>query len=358
MVVNDRYFPPQKLSSFLNELSGRIQIDLLGKSVNNSPIYGLKIGSGIKKILIWSQMHGNETTCTRALCELIKVILNSESYKKNISFLIIPQLNPDGAEEYSRFNLNKIDLNRDAITLSQPESRVLNMMFWKFKPDYCFNLHDQRSVFSAGDSKNAAIISFLSPAVDNVKTISDSRKESMLLIAEINRTLQKKIPGQVGRYNDAYNENCFGDNFSKNGIPTLLFEAGHTGEDYSRSFSKDILLLSMKSALNSIINKTFLKRLTKDYFKIPENREKYVDLIINNATVVDQDLIYHKRQIAILYNEVLKDQGIILLPTFHSHAKRLELYSHRVIQLDKELSLTKINFKKNQIIDFSFFSNK
>ena len=129
MVVNDRYFPPQKLSSFLNELSGRIQIDLLGKSVKNSPIYGLKIGSGIKKILIWSQMHGNETTCTRALCELIKVILNSESYKKNISFLIIPQLNPDGAEEYSRFNLNKIDLNRDAITLSQPESRVLNMTF-------------------------------------------------------------------------------------------------------------------------------------------------------------------------------------------------------------------------------------
>ena len=92
MVVNDRYFPPQKLSSFLNELSGRIQIDLLGKSVNNSPIYGLKIGSGIKKILIWSQMHGNETTCTRALCELIKVILNSESYKKNISFLIILHL--------------------------------------------------------------------------------------------------------------------------------------------------------------------------------------------------------------------------------------------------------------------------
>ena len=47
----------------------------------------------------------------------------------------------------------------------------------------------------------------------------------------------------------------------------------------------------MKSALNFIINKTFLKRLTKDYFKI-RKIEKYVDLIINNATVVDQDLIY------------------------------------------------------------------
>ncbi len=129
---------------------------------------------------------------------VISFIERSESYLKNFCFFIIPQLNPDGAKAYSRFNANQVDINRDALKLSQPESKVLNKIFTEFKPDYCFNMHDQRSVFSAGDSEKAAAISFLSPAIDDTKTISNSRKESMLLIADINKMLQKKIPGRRG----------------------------------------------------------------------------------------------------------------------------------------------------------------
>tara|TARA_B100000579_G_scaffold145602_1_gene118132 strand:- start:47 stop:706 length:660 start_codon:yes stop_codon:yes gene_type:complete len=219
-------------------------------------------------------------------------------------------------------------------------------------------MHDQRSVFSVGDYEKASIISFLSPAMDEVKTISASRRESMLLIAEITKILQKKIPGQVGRYNDRYNANCFGDNFSKKGVPTILFEAGHSKDDYSRSFSKDLILLSLKTALSLIINKKFLNGSTKDYFQIPENREKYVDLIIKNATVVDKNTVYYNRQLAVQYNEVLNKKSIFLQPTFHSHRKNLNLYSHSTINLSKDLSSKKIVFKKNEIIDISFFSNK
>ena len=358
MVLTTRYFPPHKLLLFLNELSEKTKVNLLGKSVKSRPIYGLKIGSGIKKILIWSQMHGNETTCTRALCELIRLIEQSEHYLKNFCFFIIPQLNPDGAETYSRFNANQIDINRDALKLSQPESKVLNKTFTEFKPDYCFNMHDQRSVFSAGDFEKAAAISFLSPAMDDAKTISDSRKESMLLIADINKMLQKKIPGQVGRYNDKYNAECFGDKFSKKGVPTILFEAGHSKTDYSRSFSKELMFLSLKKALNSIVNKSFLTGSCKDYFKIPENKQKYVDIIIKNATVIDQNLIYHNHQLAIQYDEVLKNQSIFLQPTYHSHGKSLKLYSHSAINLGKKFSSKEFIFKENEIIDISFFSSK
>ena len=358
MVFAHRYFPPQKLLLFLNELSGEFKVQLLGKSVKNSPIFGIKIGSGIKKILIWSQMHGNETTSARALCKLIKDLLRSKSYLKNLQLFIIPQLNPDGAAAYSRFNANGIDINRDALNLSQPESKVLQKIFNEFQPEYCFNMHDQRSVFSAGDYEKASIISFLSPAMDEVKTISSSRRESMLLIAEINKILQKKIPGQVGRYNDRYNANCFGDNFSKNGVPTILFEAGHSKNDYSRSFSKDLILLSLKTALSSIIKKKFLNRSPKNYFQIPENRENYVDLIIKNATVVDNNTVYYDRQLAVQYNEVLNKKSIFLQPTFHSHRENLKLYSHSTINLSKDLSSKEFIFKKNGIIDISFFSNK
>ena len=51
-------------------------------------------------------------------------------------------VNPDGAKLYTRVNANEVDLNRDSVNLSQPESKVLRNVFEEFKPDYCFNLHD------------------------------------------------------------------------------------------------------------------------------------------------------------------------------------------------------------------------
>tara|TARA_X000000368_G_scaffold125610_1_gene98584 strand:+ start:707 stop:1783 length:1077 start_codon:yes stop_codon:yes gene_type:complete len=358
MVFTDRYFSPHKLLLFINELSGKFKVQLLGKSVKNSPIYGLKIGSGIKKVLIWSQMHGNETTSARAVCRLIKYLLPSRSNLKNLQLFIIPQLNPDGAAAYSRFNANGVDINRDALNLSQPESKVLQKIFNEFQPDYCFNMHDQRSVFSAGDYEKASVISFLSPAIDKIKTISTAREESMLLVSEINKILQKKVPGQVGRYNDQYNADCFGDKFSKRGVPTILFEAGHSKKDYSRSFSKDLIFFSLKTALSSIINKKFLSGSHKDYFRIPENRVKYVDIIINSATVVDKNIVYYDHQLAVQYNEVLTKQSIFLQPTFHSHGKNLNLYCHSKINLDKNFESKEFIFEKNKIIDISFFPKK
>ena len=56
-------------------------------------------------------------------------------------------LNPDGATLYTRANANAVDLNRDSQDLTQPARRVLRATFERFKPDYCFNLHDQRTIF-------------------------------------------------------------------------------------------------------------------------------------------------------------------------------------------------------------------
>jgi hypothetical protein len=53
-------------------------------------------------------------------------------------------LNPDGAALY-RENANKVDLNRDSKHL---QSRVSLRAVFEFKPDYCFNLHDQRTILA------------------------------------------------------------------------------------------------------------------------------------------------------------------------------------------------------------------
>ena len=99
------------------------------RSVLNIPIPLYRIGNGEKKILIWSQMHGNESTTTKAILDFFKYLNSKNNKFHNCKIYIIPILNPDGAELYTRLNFNKVDLNRDAQNLTQKESLFLRQIF-------------------------------------------------------------------------------------------------------------------------------------------------------------------------------------------------------------------------------------
>ena len=42
----------------------------IGRSVQNKPIFLVRFGSGQTKIMLWSQMHGDEPTATAALFDI------------------------------------------------------------------------------------------------------------------------------------------------------------------------------------------------------------------------------------------------------------------------------------------------
>ncbi len=48
-------------------LSSKFKKEIIGSSENNIPIYKISIGKGATKILLWTQMHGNESTGTKAV---------------------------------------------------------------------------------------------------------------------------------------------------------------------------------------------------------------------------------------------------------------------------------------------------
>ena len=118
----------------LDELKPLFKVSELGYSVNQETIYCINIGKGRTKVLLWSQMHGNESTSTKSLLDLMNAFNNNEflDVLENCTLFIIPILNPDGAREYTRVNYNKIDLNRDAKNNSQPESKLLAL--WHLPP--------------------------------------------------------------------------------------------------------------------------------------------------------------------------------------------------------------------------------
>ena len=66
MISKVRYLSPQKWDLLLKTFPDKLPTSVIGYSVSNQPIYAYTIGKGSNKVLIWSQMHGNESTTTRA----------------------------------------------------------------------------------------------------------------------------------------------------------------------------------------------------------------------------------------------------------------------------------------------------
>lgn len=101
----------------------------IGTSFLGNSIYKLSFGTGEKRILIWSQMHGNESSGTRAMFDVINFFeQNSETAQNILSQLtidFIPMLNPDGANVNTRRNAIGIDINRDFLAKESTEIHIL-----------------------------------------------------------------------------------------------------------------------------------------------------------------------------------------------------------------------------------------
>ena len=330
--ISGRYIQQKDIQVLLDNLGEEFSLKEIGVSVLVKPIHSIQFGNGSIKILAWSQMHGNESTTTKAIFDLLNYIsLHKEeplveSILNNCSLCIIPMLNPDGAEAYTRVNANEIDLNRDAQDLSQPESRILSQVFKNFNPDFCLNLHDQRTIFSAGNNPEPAVLSFLTPSMDKDRQIFPSRIQSMQLIAKIAQDISELLPGRIGRYDDGFNINCTGDTFQSTQTPTILFEAGHFPEDYKREETRKYVFLALVSVLKSISEKNFQQIDYQKYREIPENEKLFNDIILRDANsengVVD---------IAIQYKEIIKDGKLAFFPEIEKIAPKIKKFAHKEI---------------------------
>lgn len=287
--LQGRYLTLDSIEPLLHKLNSNNQLSIIGKSVLDKPIYKYQIGTGITKIFLWSQMHGNESTTTKALFDFINVLNNGTELAHKLlstfTFCAIPILNPDGAKSYTRVNANLIDLNRDSQDLSQPESNVLRAEFNSFKPHYCFNLHDQRTIFGVSDTGKVATVSFLAPSYNEAREVNNSRLKAINLIAEINDVLQQYIPGQVGRFDDSFNINCIGDTFQYLGVPTLLFEAGHFSNDYLREETRKYIFMSLVSSFTILSENDIVSNRINKYLNIPQNKPVFYDFMYKNVKI-------------------------------------------------------------------------
>lgn len=358
--LSGRYITNSMIEPLLKNLPKKASVSAEGMSVEKRIIYSVKLGTGKKRILIWSQMHGNESTTTKALFDVLNTFKNQDAILEACTFLIIPILNPDGAEVYTRLNANHVDLNRDAQALTQPESNVLRDCFDRFKPDFCFNLHGQRTIYSVENTSKSAAVSFLSPSENTERTITKTRKIAMELIAEINNDLQEYIPNQIALYDDGYNINCVGDTFQSLGVPTVLFEAGHYPNDYSREITRALIYKALMRAFNVISEKELTGKGYQDYLQIPRNGISFLDIIIRNAShegfILDIGILYQERLIDNTIHFVPKIEKIERLDGFFGHKEydanhfKVLNVNHSPLQLGSDNDFVIINNEKYSLL--------
>lgn len=337
--INKRYITNLHLEHFLKTLNNDVfTIKVAGKSVLEKNIYRIDFGRGKYKVLLWSQMHGNETTTTRAIFNIMKKINSGEfaDWLSYFSFTFIPILNPDGAEAFTRVNANKIDLNRDSKELTQREAQILRAVYNQQKPDLALNMHDQRSIFSAGITQNPATLSFLAPSYNDNREINDVRTYAMKLIAMMREGLKEATTLNIGRFDDSFNVNCIGDMFTHLGTPTILFEAGFATNDYQRQTAVNWVEKSLECLFYGIIKEKYQNFSIENYMDIPENQKHFVDLIIYNFSTTNNQF-KDLKQIPIIFKEFINKNELILQPTIDFESAPQYQYAHAVLDAKNQL---------------------
>lgn len=318
--LKGRYVTLEHLQKVFKKYEDVFKISSAGSSENGKDIPLITVGYGTKNILAWSQMHGNESTTTKAVFDLLKFLHRKDIFQTSIdeflssyTLYILPILNTDGAAAYTRENANHIDLNRDAQALTQQESIILRDLFTTVAPVLCLNLHDQRSIYGL-HTGFPAVLSFLAPAADEKRTITPARKEAMAIIVKMYERLQAYIPGQIGRYDDTFNKNCVGDSFQQQKVPTILFEAGHYKEDYQREKTREYVFYAFLALFD--IGKGRKEEIDYNkYLDIPENKNIYNDILLKNVKLEGESPLH---SVAIQYVEVLDGDKIKFIPTIDS----------------------------------------
>ena len=172
--------------------SKTFKVKELGNSLQGRSISMITFGSGEMHVLLWSQMHGDESTATMALFDVFNFLNTDDEFntfrkeiKEKLTVHFIPMLNPDGTDVFKRRNALFIDLNRDAERLQFPETKILKAVRDSLNPKFGFNLHDQSTRYTAGRSFKSAALSFLAPAYNYKKTINDVRANTMKVIVNL-----------------------------------------------------------------------------------------------------------------------------------------------------------------------------
>jgi len=291
--IRSRRFTQSQMVAWLTPLcdSAVMKCSAAGQSAEGRAINLYSVGTGPVRVLLWSQMHGDEPTATMALVDLCRFLTIHREHpvasaiRTRLTLQLVPMLNPDGAERFTRRTAQMIDMNRDALVLVAPESRILKRLQEQYKPDYAFNLHDQDRHYTVGTSRKVTAIALLAPATNDEKTDDVVRRRAKRVAAVLAGVLGEFVPGHVAKWDDTFEPRAFGDNVQRWGTSTVLLESGWWPDDPEKMFLRKLNCVGLLTALYSIAVGISETTDPAAYEAIPFNTKFLFDIIYRNATL-------------------------------------------------------------------------
>jgi hypothetical protein len=136
------------MKTFLESVDGKgpVHVSIEGSTTKGRSVYLVHLGRAsapARKIVFYAQQHGDEISSKDALLYLIRDIsAHAEKLPQDTGVWILPMMNPDGAEAGTRVSGAGVDLNRDHITLEQPETQALYQVIRRVRPDIAVDCHE------------------------------------------------------------------------------------------------------------------------------------------------------------------------------------------------------------------------
>ncbi len=316
--LDRRRFGPETYWSVLDPIldgTGALSSETVGESAEGRPLRMVSFGEGEVTVLAWSQMHGDESTATMALADILSFLARQPEHalarelSRRLRLRLVPMLNPDGAARFRRHNAAGIDVNRDARRLATPEGRALKAVFDRVRPRFGFNLHDQSARYRVGDSGRMAAIALLAPAHDEEGTVGARRRAAMRVCGVVRRAVEPLVGGHVTRYDDAFNPRAFGDLMGAWGASTILIESGGWPGDPEKQYLRMVNFVGILSALASIADGGHERVDLALYDGLPPNGRMVSDLLLAGGTLIAPGLPPMAADVLIEYDDPLARSG-------------------------------------------------
>lgn len=267
----------------------------MGRSFEDRPIELITLGTGPRRVMAWSQMHGDEPTHTSVLLQLVEQLSNPETNAHRelltgVTLLLIPLLNPDGAERGWRFNGQGIDINRDARALASPEARVLHDAIIELRPEFAFNLHNQNRRDRMPDGAEPVALSLLAPPCDEKDSVTSSVQTARKIASVVLDAAGARCGGRVLRYGADFMPRAFGEWVQSQGVATVLIEAcnlpggcSQENVDALENLHRDALL----ETLTAIADGSYQQADPQQYLNLPPQAEhRLFDLLLRGGELL------------------------------------------------------------------------
>lgn len=316
--LDERTFTPEDwwgVVEPLVESSPELHMEEVGRSAEGRPLRLVSFGEGPVSALLWSQMHGDESTASMALADFFRWVEEDpdhpflEELAETLTVHVLPVLNPDGAARFQRRNAQGVDINRDARALATPEGQTLKAVRDRLDPDFGFNLHDQAVGTRVGRTDRGTAIALLAPPFNEDRDVNEVRRRAMEVAAVIRTALEPQVGGYMAQWNDTFNPRAFGDLMTAWGTSTVLIESGGWDGDPEKQFLRRMNFIAILTALEAMGQESYRGVPVELYTSLPQNGRRVGDLLIREARIAVPGLPVLEGDVLVNFEHPLAERG-------------------------------------------------